>query len=318
MINCSCLRLILPLFVSLAVVNPQIALALTNSPANNQTNSQSQVLDGKSLQPVLTSQIIQNIQPGSVLILGENHGLAAHRDQHLVLLQLLRDRGLKVSVGMEFINYPDQIFLNQYLSHEVDDEQFLKLVDWKGFPFEFYKQQILFPNFLNGEKTLGLNIPRLITSKIAKTGLESLTVGERNLLPTDFKIGRDSYKQRFANTIHVPPGPVLDRYFVAQSAWDDTMAFQSVNFLNANPDQVLVIVVGEFHAQYGGGLADRILARKPGTSVTALSQIWAVGISENGSEVVLTDEEIQALIQPSKTEGPRGDFIWISKPSVKN
>ena len=299
--NYGFLRLVLPFFVSLTTFTSAMALG-------------SDLLDGKTLQPVSPDAIVHSIQPGSVLILGENHGLAAHRDQHLTLLNLLRKKGLKISVGLEFVNFPDQTFLDQYTSQQLGDEEFLKIINWNGFPFEFYKQQILFPNRSEGEKTLGLNIPRFITSKIAKSGLESLTESERNLLPLDFQLGRESYKIRFANSIHVPAGPVLDRYFTAQSAWDDTMAFQSVQFLNSYPEQVLVIVVGEFHAQFGGGLADRIRARKPDAPITTLSQLWAVKNLEDGSQVTLTDDEIKTEIQPSTTEGPRGDFIWVSKP----
>ncbi len=289
---------ILPFFLSIAV-------SLTGA---------TELLDGRTLAPVSAGAVVQNVRPGSVLILGENHGIGSHRDQHMILLNLLREKGLKVSVGMEFINYPDQIFLDQYTSLQLNDEQFLKLVNWSGFPFEFYKQQILFPSTAAGEKTLALNIPRTITSKIAKTGLESLTVTERNLLPLDFQVGRESYKTRFANLIHVPVGPILDRYFTAQSAWDDTMAFQGIQFLNSYPDHVLVIIVGEFHAQYGGGLADRIRSRRSDISITTLSQLWAVKNLEDGTQVGLTDDEIKEQIQPSTAEGSRGDFIWISKP----
>ena len=67
-----------------------------------------------------------------------------------------------------------------------------------------------------------------------------------------------------------------------------------------------MIIVGEFHAQYGGGLPDRISKRFPESQVKILSQIWAEGMS---------DDEIQKALQPSQTEGPRGDFIWVSKPT---
>lgn len=296
--NYGFLRLILPFFVSLGASLPASA----------------QLIDGSTLLPVAAQVLIDQVKAGSVLILGENHGIADHRDQHMVILEGLRARGLQVSVGMEFVNYPDQTFLDQYLSGDLNEEQFLNIIDWKGFPFEFYKQQILFPNFSLGERTIGLNIPRFVTSKIAKTGLDSLNPMERNLLPPNFEIGRPSYKDRFAGIMHVPAGPVLDRYFAAQSVWDDTMAFTATQFLATNPNQVLVIVVGEFHAQFGGGLADRIRARKPATNIITLSQLWAVNFQEDGTVIGMTPEEIDREIQPSKVEGPRGDFIWVSKP----
>ena len=66
-----------------------------------------------------------------------------------------------------------------------------------------------------------------------------------------------------------------------------------------------VVVVGEFHVQFGGGIKNRVLRRLPGAEVVTLSQVWAEG---------MTDEEIQQSLQPSVEEGPRADFIWVSKP----
>jgi uncharacterized iron-regulated protein len=292
-------HLILPLFLSVLV----------------STEAKSQLYQGSTLKVVDPSAIVSKVKPGSILILGENHGLASNRDQHVQLLNLLRASGLTVSVGLEFLNYPDQTFVNQYLSKEINDEQFLSIINWQGFDFQFYKQQILFPNIDKGETTLALNMPRSITSKISKSGLESLTPDEQKLMPPQFHLGRDSYKQRFSDIMHVPVGPMMEKYFAAQSTWDDTMAYTATEFMKQHPNQVLVIIVGEFHAQYGGGLADRILARAPGLSVVSLSQIWAVNQMTDGTVVPMTDEEIMAEIKPSEKYGPRNDFIWVSKPN---
>jgi uncharacterized iron-regulated protein len=72
-----------------------------------------------------------------------------------------------------------------------------------------------------------------------------------------------------------------------------------------HPDQVLVIIVGEFHVQYGGGTPDRLKARWPEARIMTLSQVWTEGMSP---------EEIQAELQPSSQEGPRADYIWLSSP----
>ena len=63
-----------------------------------------------------------------------------------------------------------------------------------------------------------------------------------------------------------------------------------------------MIVVGDFHAQYGGGLPDRLRARGV-QSVTVLSQIEAAG---------LTESELHDEAGPSTSYGPRADGVWIS------
>ena len=262
----------------------------------------SQLLDGQTLQPATSQDLVSRVKPGTVLLLGENHGLGQHRDQHIEILQALRARGLKVSVGLEFVNYTDQATLNEYRSQKIDESQFLKAIGWGGFSFDFYRQQLNFPDLQQNEKSVGLNLPRSITSHISKNGLASLTPEEAGLLPPNFSLGRDTYRQRFlqAAGAHCK---VPENCFVAQCAWDDTMAYTATEFLNTHPDQVLVIVVGEFHVQYGGGLAHRILQRRPNTDILSLSQIWAEDMSA---------EEITQALQPSDVEGIRADYIWIS------
>lgn len=263
---------------------------------------QAQLYSGRTQEPVPIESLIDSVQPGSVLFLGENHGIASHRDQHLVVLNLLRQRGLKISVGMEFINYTDQLKLLAYRNGELSEGEFLRDINWGGISFDFYREQINFPMRSNGEAALGLNIPRAVTTQVSRQGLTSLSEEQKILLPPQFSLGRESYRQRFMKVAGAHCR-VPNNCFAAQCLWDDTMAWRAAEFMRSHPDQVLVIIVGEFHVQYGGGTPDRLRARWPESRIVALSQIWAEG---------LTAEEIQSELSQSETEGPRADFIWVS------
>ncbi len=264
----------------------------------------SQLFDGKTQWAASLEQLVSSVNPGTILFLGENHGLTSHKDQQVAILNGLRSKGLKVSVGLEFINYTDQAYVDQYRSNQIDEAQFLSSIKWGGIGFEFYREQLLFPIIKFGEKSLGLNLPRAVSSKISKQGLASLSEDELKMLPPDFHLGRGSYKTRFMDAAGAHC-KVPENCFAAQSAWDDTMAWQAVQFIEKNPEQVLVIVVGEFHVQYGGGTPNRILARRPATNIVTLSQVWAEGMTEG---------EIAESLLPSPLEGPRADYIWISRP----
>lgn len=266
-------------------------------------SSLSELYRGQSLSRVALDDLIEAIKPGSIVLFGENHGVGAHRDQHMSVLNQLRARGLKLSVGLEFVNYTDQLFVDQFRGGQLSESDFLKVIKWGGFDFDFYRSQLTFPLLEKGELSLGLNIPRAVTTKISRQGLAALTEDELKLMPPNFALGRDSYKARFMEAAggHCK---VPDNCFAAQCTWDDTMAWQSVNFLESHPEQVLVVVVGEFHVQYGGGIKHRLLQRLPEAQVVTLSQIDA-------SE--MTDEEVQQALQPSAEEGPRADFIWVSR-----
>lgn len=262
------------------------------------------ILRGSDHVPVTLQESVASVTPGSIVVIGENHGFVQHRDQQVAVLQALRAQGLKVSVGLEFFTYTQQNFVDSYRAGTLSEPEFLKAIQWGSPSYDYYRAQALFPNLAEGAQTLALNAPRSVTSAAAKKGLEGLSADEKSLLPPNFALGRDSYKRRFLSMMpHLPTPEAGERYFAAQSIWDDTMAWRAADFIKSHPDQVLVIVVGEFHVQYGGGLPDRLRVRLPNTPIVTFSQINTLGMEE---------DEIAVEIQPSIQDGPRADYLWLA------
>lgn len=248
---------------------------------------------------------LASVRPGSILVVGEEHGAQAHQNYQMRILNFLRAQGLKVSVGMEFVTYPHQAHLDAYRFGMMNEADFLKSINWgTGFDFSFYREQILFPS-VETETTLALNLPRSISSQIAKGGLSSLTPDQARLLPPRLEKGNPGYFRRFVEAMggHFPNEQAKENYFLAQCSWDDTMAWKATEFITDNPEQVLVIVVGEFHVQYAGGLPDRLKVWGA-KDVQTVSLINVAGLS--------SDEKNKALM-PSTEDGPRADFLWISE-----
>ncbi|MEN0057459.1 MAG: ChaN family lipoprotein [Bdellovibrio sp.] len=262
------------------------------------------IYQGLNHEAVSLAEAVQGVTPGSVVVIGENHGFSEHQAQQVEIMETLRQQGLKVSVGLEFFTYTFQTQVEQYRQGLLLEADFLKEIQWGGISYDFYRSQALFPRLEEGAKTLALNAPRSLTGKVSKSGLASLTEEDRALLPPQFALGRDSYKERFLKMMpHLPSPEAGERYFAAQSVWDDTMAWRAVEFLQAHPEQVLVIVVGDFHVQYGGGLPDRLRARLPGLPVLTFSQVNTLGLSP---------EQIAQEIEPSEKEGARADYLWLA------
>lgn len=253
---------------------------------------------------VSLASVAAQVRPGSIIVMGENHGFKTAQQGQIELLQALRARGLKVSTGLEFFYYPDQALVDSYRTGHMSESDFLQKIQWGNPSFDFYRDQALFPRYDFGEKTVALNAPRSLTGRISKVGIAGLTADEAALLPPNFQVGRDSYKERFlAMMPHLPSPEAGLRYFEAQSAWDDTMAWQAAEFIAAHPDQVLVITVGDFHAAYGGGLPDRIAART--------QQKPLVVSYVNAKD--LTPVELEQELNPSTVYGPRADYIWLTE-----
>ncbi len=249
-----------------------------------------------------------DLQTHRVIILGENHGFKVDQNQHLEVLKALRDHGRPIHVGLEFFSYPYQADVDAYRLGTLAELDFLKKIKWGKPSFDYYKAQAVFPDYSRGERTWALNAPNELTSQIAKVGIEGLSPELHDLLPPDFSVGRDSYRDRFLKIIggHFTDPKLAQNYFEAQSTWDDTMAWRIETFQRENPDAVLVVIVGEFHVQYGGGLPDRLKARGV-QDVLVISQVNTDGMSQ---------EEIQKEIQPDPEYGPRADWIWAA-PAVE-
>lgn len=256
--------------------------------------------DGSSLEGGWQA-IASEIPHGSVLVVGEEHGKAEQAQAQIALLEALRAAGHKVSVGMEFVAYPFQRQLNQYQLGEIAEAEFLEMIGWgSGFSFDFYREQILF-----SPSIWAINAPRSLTSKVAKSGLESLTEEEKSLMPPHFEIGNEAYFKRFINAIgHLPSPDAGKRYFTAQSIWDDTMAWRVSLALETDSDHTMVIIVGEFHVQYGGGLPSRLVQRNEiqGRPVVSMSLVNSKG---------LTPQELESELLPHTEYGPRADYIWV-------
>jgi uncharacterized iron-regulated protein len=123
-----------------------------------------------------------------------------------------------------------------------------------------------------------------------------LTAEETALLPPNFELGNDHYYERFREVMkgHVPE-EAIQNYFVAQSLWDETMAWKALESFQKHPRQTLMIIVGDFHVAWDGGLPHQ-LRRRGAQDLVVISQ---------------TRDLADVAIHPKY--GPRADFIWVSK-----
>jgi uncharacterized iron-regulated protein len=269
--------------------------------------AKAQVYDGNTTAQIELNEVLDQIKPGTILVVGEMHGLKPVHDQQMSILQGLRDRGLTVSTGMEFFNYTDQSLIQSFRSGDISQADFKKAINWGAMDFSLYGPQLLF-----GDGGIGLNMPRSVTSTISKNGLAALSPEQQALMPPNFELGNDGYKRRFLEAMggHMAPEKFAN-YFAAQSVWDETMAWQALEFMKKNKDHVFVIIVGEFHVAYGGGLPDRLQSRMnqmemcQDLKIKTISQIYTED---------MTAEDLQTAIAPSAVDGKRADFIMLAHP----
>lgn len=263
-------------------------------------------LNASNTQLTDLDQLLGAVDRGSVVIVSELHGHKPHHQNQRLIIQKLKDQGYTVAVGMEFFNFTQQTLVDQYLDGGIEEADFLKQVKWGKTPYDNYKEQVLSTRGTQA-KTLALNAPRSVSGTISKKGMDGLSPEQEKLLPPQFELGNKAYYERFSNFMggHVPKES-MDRYFTAQSLWDDTMAYVASEYMKQNPDHVLVIIVGDFHAAFGGGLPDRLEARGM-KDVLVFTQVNLRGRDEKSQ---------RAMIEPHVHYGPRGHGIFVSTEAL--
>ena len=284
-----------------------LVFVLVSQPACSSVYKTDDLLDGKSLQPRAVGEVVAKATAGSVVVVSESHGFQPHHDKQMVVLESLLSLGRVVNVAMEFFDFTQQQKVDDYLAGALTESDFLRAVNWGQPSFDFYRRQTRFPlqasQSIRG-RTLAINAPRSLTAKIAHSGLSSLSADEQALLPPAFSLGNAGYRARFNESMagHADAA-ALDRYFEAQSVWDDTMAYRVAEFHLAHPGETIVIIVGDFHAAYFGGLPDRLRTRGV-ADLVVISQVNLSG-GDDASE--------HELVDPSPTYGPRADYVWVSR-----
>lgn len=270
---------------------------------SSQAIEKERIYSGDTTREVSLDEVLDRVEKGTVIVVSEFHGFAPHHEHQVGVIEGLKQRGWKVNVGMEFIDFTQQGSLDNYLSGKLTEFDFLSEIGWGGIPYENYKRQVLGSVGSQGW-TFGLNAPRTLSGKIARSGLGSLSPDELKLIPPNFTLGNDLYFQRFQEVMggHVSPEK-LERYFTAQSLWDETSAWNIINIMETRKEEVMVVIFGDFHNSYGGGLPDRLKARGY-SKVLTISQVDLAG---------LTADEIREVVAPHKKYGPRADYVWTSE-----
>jgi uncharacterized iron-regulated protein len=259
---------------------------------------------GSTLEKVVFAEVIKSIPKGAVVFLGEQHGNGLIQKGQLAVLNELRANGHKINVGMEFLDYTQQAALDDYRSGTLSEPEFLKKMDWGSISFDLYRDQILFPKAELGERTFAINNPRWLAHEIAEKGLTGLGEDSLKLLPPQLQLGRESYKKRFTDLMagHITSPEKMQRYFEAQSVWDETMAWNIAEAPVALEDTI-VVVVGQFHVEYGGGLPYQYQQRFKGRPVVIIEEL-----------LYYDDEEIPFKdLMPSPEYGPMSDYLLIVK-----
>jgi uncharacterized iron-regulated protein len=263
--------------------------------------SAGQIVETNTGETISFDVLMADLSRANVIYVGETH---TSKEDHRVQLQILKGlyaRNHSLVLALEMFPREAQPLLDQYANGSLTEDEFLKEVRWDeiwGYPFELYRPIISWAKD-HHMRIVGLNAPREIVAKIARSGLSSLTEGERERVAEDFHLNdpahqeyiRQQYRQHLKGAIQD-----FNTFLEAQLAWEETMAETLAQTLAAqSPDEQILVLIGKGH------ISDRV-------GVPKLAGERIAQVSRSVASVPLD--------YPGRTADPGiADFVWITNRS---
>lgn len=220
------------------------------------------------------SQALIDLQKNRIVLVGEHHNNVQHHMAQLAVIRALKEAGLRVAVGLEMFRNENQPVLDQWIAGEIDEQQFEKIYydNW-NFPWSAYRK--IFEYARDHQiPMIGLNVPQEITRQVALNGFKSLSPEQKGKIAEVSCIVDKQYmdyiRKAFGGHGHSQLNFI---YFCeAQLVWDSAMAVYTLDYLEKNPDTIMVILTGTGHAQKGA-VPRQIRVRSNLTTAVILPEI---------------------------------------------
>jgi uncharacterized iron-regulated protein len=238
---------------------------------------------------------IERLKAARIVLVGEHHNNPDHHQAQLKVIQMLHKVGHKVAVGLEMFRRDSQKALNQWVAGQTSEAHFkpIYMDNWN------YDWGLYGPIFNYARKNripmVGLNVSRKITAQVAYNGFESLNKAQKGALEGITCNVTPQYRE-FINKAYGAHGHgnmIFDRFCEAQLVWDTTMAVYAIDYLEQQPDAVLVILAGSGHARKLG-IPTQLAKRAPWPFVVVLPETNGVfdtaSISVQDADFIILNE----------------------------
>lgn len=260
------------------------------------------VFRGTDGSPATWETLVAESSGADAVVIGENHGhplgLAFAQELWADVLAR-RDRAV---LSMEFFTRDEQSRLDDYLSGLWDEPAFLKATRrTTDAAYPPGHRAMVESAKARSRPVIASNTPRVYVRAASKASYErlaSLSDEQRRMfrVPDDLPTGK--YRADYDALMSDPSmashgGPAkqespeelrqrLDSGFRAQSLWDWTMADSIARAIDHDGTPV-VHVVGRFHSDFQGGLAQALHKLRPGTGVITISVVdaWSDALKDD-------------------------------------
>jgi len=264
-----------------------------HSASNSNHTAKVTALNLASLQSL--DAILPQLEKHKAVLVGESHTSYADHLNQLAIIKGLHKEWGKMAIGLEMIQKPFQASLDDYISGQISELEMLRGTQWYDrwrYDFRLYR-----PIFTYAKQhkipLIALNVPKEITKRITKVGIDGLNKKERAQLPKTLDKSNSAYAKRlkdvFGKHSHTS-SKQFDYFLEAQLAWDEGMAQTAANFLQNHLDYRMVILAGGGHVINREGIPDRLERRIQSKPAVVLNNIHGSPNAKQGDYLLFSSE----------------------------
>lgn len=251
-----------------------------------------EILDPATGKRLGWSDFMARVDGVDIVLLGEQHDHVIGHAVQLAVVEDVMDKYPNSVLALEMLERDEQFRVDDYMEGFIDSKTLASITqstNWGGRGgWEAWYQPIIDAAKDRGGRVVAANAPRRYVRLARVEGYEridELPKERRAFIDYPKELSSGRYRQRFwelaahdedkeekvdidVTTID-PDDPVLPTFKSMQS-WDATMA-QSI--VNANPSiqQKVILLVGQFHVEYDGGIVQELRNRMPSAKVLVVS-----------------------------------------------
>jgi uncharacterized iron-regulated protein len=220
--------------------------------------------------------VIAGLFEHRVVFVGEQHDRYEHHLTQLEIIRRLHQRNHQLAIGMEAFQQPFQPHLDAYIAGELSEQELLRNSEYYArwrFDFRLYAPILRYARE-HRLPVVALNLPEEITRQVGRGGIQSLSEQDRARIPADIDRSDTEYEQRLSEVFDSHPrqnGQSFEHFLEVQLLWDEGMAQRAVEYLQAHPEQRMVVLAGSGHLAHGSGIPQRLLRRLPVSSAIVLN-----------------------------------------------
>ena len=244
-----------------------------------QTSPQIQALD-LDVTPAMDS-VVSQLAGKRVVFVGETHDRYDHHLNQLEIIRRLHQLDSILAIGVEYFPRQSLQQVDDFIDGRITEHEFLHSTEY--FRVWGYDYRLYAPIFRFAREhriaVRALNVDGSLPSAVAKTGIKGLTERQRASIPSEIQPADDAYKARlraaFEQHQSAKPG-AFDHFVEAQLVWDESMAANAADYLNANQGRRMVILAGSGHIAFGSGIPSRLERRIHASYAIVLSSGEAI------------------------------------------